>query len=43
MVWGGILGEGGKKKILVREKDSWGTITAPEYVDHVLRPATAPM
>lgn len=42
MIWGGILGVGGKKIIVVWEKDNWGTITAQTYIDHVLTPTIWP-
>lgn len=43
MIWGGILGLGGKKAMVIWEREDWGTITAKTYVDHVLVPVIWPM
>jgi hypothetical protein len=43
MIWGGILGLGGKKSIVVWERENWGTITAERYVNHILCPVILPM
>jgi hypothetical protein len=38
MVWGGILDSGGKKILVIWEKDDWVTIMAQTYINHTLVP-----
>ena len=42
MVWGGILGEGGKKVLVIWERDDWGTISASTYINNILIPTLQP-
>jgi hypothetical protein len=38
MVWGGILDSGGKKILVIWEKDDWVIIMAQPYINHTLVP-----
>lgn len=42
MIWGGILGSGGRKTIRIWEREDWGTITAHTYCNHILVPLIHP-
>ena len=42
MIWGCILGDSGKKALVIWERDDWGTISAQTYVDHILVPTIWP-
>lgn len=42
MIWGAILGDGGKKIIVIWEKDNWGSITARTYINDILIPRLQP-
>jgi hypothetical protein len=42
MVWGGILGETGRKVLVLWEKNDWGTITAQTYIDNILQTSLWP-
>jgi hypothetical protein len=39
---GGIQGRTGFKRVLIWEKNNWGSITADSYIEHVLDPVLYP-